>query len=93
MAKLVYKKGSKSPFLLRSDDEKFTFFIYCSVCHFGLCKVMTVVRADNGDNIMFIDPCPVCMGNLRTGKNEKGYPVSSLEHRLSRKEIDDVMGS
>ena len=93
MAKLVYEKGSKSPFLLRSDDEKFTFFIYCSVCHFGLCKVMTVVRADNGDNIMFIDPCPVCMETARTGIKQVGYPVSSLEHRLSRKEIDDVMGS
>ena len=93
MAQLVYKKGSKSPFLLRGDDEKFTFFIYCSVCRFGLCKVMSVIRADNGDNIMLVDPCPVCMENLRTGKNDKGYPPSSIERRISRKDLDDVMGS
>lgn len=55
----------QTPHLKDEKNNKVFFLVRCSVCHHGLCKMITIVKTDvDGskkykDNQMFVQPCPI----------------------------------
>ena len=78
MHDVYYHKGSQknnTPFLL-GDNGKTYFLIRCSVCHRGLCGIMSITKTRRGNNMIFVQPCPNCLKAAREGKKPEVYEMN-----------------
>lgn len=82
-----------TPHIKDAEMKKVTFLIRCSVCHYGLCKMMTIVFIERTghrkENHIFIQPCPICLEAARRGVEPPIIPMSSLGYGLDRLEIEE----
>jgi hypothetical protein len=76
------------------DDEyeahggKAYFLIRCAVCHYGLCKLMTIAPIPHEDkNIVFVQPCPICTEAARRHADPPVIPINTIGSRLAGLEI------
>lgn len=59
---------------------KVYFEIRCAVCHAGLCKEMTIAKSPRrNQNLVFVQPCPRCIGAARIGIPVAVIPLSTLD--------------
>lgn len=83
-----------TPYLVDDDDNEVYFLIRCSVCHYGLCKVITIVKSYERDkqqykqNHIFVEPCPICARAAREGIDPPVIPLKALEYGLEKLEIE-----
>lgn len=88
IAQAYYHEGAtETPHLLDAEDNKVSFLIRCSVCHYGLCKLMEIARIphdeQNEQNIIFIEPCPICLEAARRQVSPPVIPMNNIGSRVT----------